>query len=671
MTPTSTSQRRQLFLASCTIAFTLLTSSFVLPAAFQKLTDYYASDNSRNNNATSLERWIDLQRPSARRDEDDYDVDNIITVDFSGADNDNNDNGLIPAASILSATDLTHLAYDSSCLSEEGHHVIGARYLEERRSAAAAATMMSVDQMGNNHESHRRLEFGSDELLTDDSSQDGPSLFIDNANLQYLRGGTMSDTYGSDVDSKRQDGSEDDSRAATRIEKTKLMSPKKMLLRTASSATTSLDDNHHNQNHRRDYDQLQSNHNDNLDKASVNQRNLINDYDVSTEQEEEGWSTHTGAAEIIAPPPSNTDAQLLQQHIMDYVDAQLGGVEEDISMNNAGGAGGGDDGSSTITNEEDEEEDDDEELYERLQQVMKVTQSLHRQFGGTPPPLTTSTTNNNATNTNTMTQYSHTSQHSRQRLLTGSYATWQWYDRSNLASPLNLKLNKVSRVNYAFFQSDTDGYIFGTDSWADPNVLNGPYDFSVSRDKLPSYCQGGRGRDDGKNIPNGGGLLGKIRRTRQRRRTQLSFGNVNDDQPQCEHFERCHRNFPNSKVCNTHKYKEGLIYLAHASGAEIYPSIGGWTLSGSFPTVAADVDKRRRFARECVGLIEDYGFDGIDIGEFFVVVFVSILWFVCLLTSDTIHYTSSIHNQHQTGSTQGTDLTVDLKGIERTSTDCC
>ena len=92
------------------------------------------------------------------------------------------------------------------------------------------------------------------------------------------------------------------------------------------------------------------------------------------------------------------------------------------------------------------------------------------------------------------------------------------------------------------------------------------------------------------------------------------IGDVNNNPP-CEHFERCHRNFPNSKVCNVHKYQEGLIYLAHKSGAEIYPSIGGWTLSGSFPTVAADVDKRKRFAKECVGLIEDYGFDGIDIGE--------------------------------------------------------
>eukprot|EP00804_Cyclotella_cryptica_P024464 CCRYP_017568-RB/>CCRYP_017568-RB protein AED:0.03 eAED:0.03 QI:1933/1/1/1/1/0.81/11/100/1752 len=45
----------------------------------------------------------------------------------------------------------------------------------------------------------------------------------------------------------------------------------------------------------------------------------------------------------------------------------------------------------------------------------------------------------------------------------------------------------------------------------------------------------------------------------------------------------------------------------------VYPSIGGWTLSSSFPAVAADPQKRNRFARECVGLIADYGFDGIDI----------------------------------------------------------
>lgn len=29
----------------------------------------------------------------------------------------------------------------------------------------------------------------------------------------------------------------------------------------------------------------------------------------------------------------------------------------------------------------------------------------------------------------------------------------------------------MQRVNFAFFQTDKDGYLFGTDSWADPHCL--------------------------------------------------------------------------------------------------------------------------------------------------------------------------------------------------------
>eukprot|EP00986_Skeletonema_menzelii_P012857 scaffold7247_cov143-Skeletonema_menzelii.AAC.4 len=578
-------KRRQILLASCTIAFALLASSFLQ-------TKLNAFDNSsfNANNVTSLERWIDLQRPSHRRDEEGIVSNLAVTELLPGVeDESNNNNNSGNDMSMITATDLTHLSYDSSCLSDEGHHVLGARYLEERRRSAVTVE----EELPENQSNRRRLDgeifLRDDELvLTNDNidgmSQDGP-FGDDSSNWQYLRGGSsMSDTSSNAVDNKILDGG--NKRAAvSSIQKTKMMSPKKMLLRTAASAS--------NQNQ---HDELKPNANiHNHDEASTH-RDLIDDYD------EEGWTSHRGE---IAPPPSNSDAQLLQQHIMEYVNGQHDG-QEDINMNTAAAAG-----DEPHVKEEEETSD---ELYLRMQQVMKVTQSLHRQFGGTPPP---STTTDNDNTTDTMVQYSHTSQHSRQRLLTGSYATWQWYDRSNLASPVNLNLNKVSRVNYAFFQSDTDGYIFGTDSWADPNVLNGPYDFSIGRDQLPSYCQGGRGRDDGKNIQQDGGLNQIPGRTRRRRRTQLSFGDVNDDLPPCEHFERCHRNFPDSKVCNVHNYKEGLIYLSHQAGAEIYPSIGGWTLSGSFPTVAADVDKRRRFAKECVGLIQDYGFDGIDIGECF------------------------------------------------------
>ena len=47
--------------------------------------------------------------------------------------------------------------------------------------------------------------------------------------------------------------------------------------------------------------------------------------------------------------------------------------------------------------------------------------------------------------------------------------------------------------------------------------------------------------------------------------------------------------------------------------AEIYPSIGGWTLSDNFPTLAASAASRANFANQCVDLIKEYDFDGIDI----------------------------------------------------------
>ncbi len=44
---------------------------------------------------------------------------------------------------------------------------------------------------------------------------------------------------------------------------------------------------------------------------------------------------------------------------------------------------------------------------------------------------------------------------------------------------------------------------------------------------------------------------------------------------------------------------------------EVYPSIGGWTLSDPFPALAANEATRLTFAANCVKLIEDYDFDGI------------------------------------------------------------
>lgn len=49
-------------------------------------------------------------------------------------------------------------------------------------------------------------------------------------------------------------------------------------------------------------------------------------------------------------------------------------------------------------------------------------------------------------------------------------AGWQWYDRDKLADPSNMNFRKVQRVNYAFFQPDVQGNIYGTDRWGDPQV---------------------------------------------------------------------------------------------------------------------------------------------------------------------------------------------------------
>jgi chitinase len=57
--------------------------------------------------------------------------------------------------------------------------------------------------------------------------------------------------------------------------------------------------------------------------------------------------------------------------------------------------------------------------------------------------------------------------------------------------------------------------------------------------------------------------------------------------------------------------EKGLIGRAHSQGALVYPSIGGWSLSGVFPELSADASARRNFAKNCVGLIREYNFDGI------------------------------------------------------------
>ena len=142
------------------------------------------------------------------------------------------------------------------------------------------------------------------------------------------------------------------------------------------------------------------------------------------------------------------------------------------------------------------------------------------------------------------------------------YISRQWYDRDSLAKPSNLDHSKVTRYNFAFFQINEKGDIWGTDSWADSIVLLGDSDWNPAEGAV-QYCSW-----DAPGEP---------------------------------------------PACGARQYETGLISQAHSAGVEVYPSIGGWTLSGNFPKLAASATSRVDFANNCVKLIEAYDFDGIDI----------------------------------------------------------
>lgn len=56
-----------------------------------------------------------------------------------------------------------------------------------------------------------------------------------------------------------------------------------------------------------------------------------------------------------------------------------------------------------------------------------------------------------------------------------------------------------------------------------------------------------------------------------------------------------------------------LIDLGHQAGKKVMASIGGWSMSKHFPEMAADPVKRATFISGCQNLINQYGFDGIDL----------------------------------------------------------
>lgn len=62
----------------------------------------------------------------------------------------------------------------------------------------------------------------------------------------------------------------------------------------------------------------------------------------------------------------------------------------------------------------------------------------------------------------------------------GYYPNWQWYDRAKLVNPMTIDYSKYSILNYAFFKPNPDGTIVSTDTWADDNLLLGPFNWQTS-----------------------------------------------------------------------------------------------------------------------------------------------------------------------------------------------
>lgn len=56
-----------------------------------------------------------------------------------------------------------------------------------------------------------------------------------------------------------------------------------------------------------------------------------------------------------------------------------------------------------------------------------------------------------------------------------------------------------------------------------------------------------------------------------------------------------------------------MIKIAHDHGVKVMASIGGWSMCKHFPEMAADPVKRGRFINDCVTLVTQYNFDGIDL----------------------------------------------------------
>ena len=144
-----------------------------------------------------------------------------------------------------------------------------------------------------------------------------------------------------------------------------------------------------------------------------------------------------------------------------------------------------------------------------------------------------------------------------QKVISGYYPSWRWYERDKLVQPATLDYSRYDIINYAFLDVEADGSLSLSDPWADKNLLLGPINSALAP---PGYDQ-------------------------------------------------------SKDLGNPAYHKSGLRFsdYAHKNKVRFVVSIGGWTHSENFPAVAADPQKRARFASQCASIVQLYQLDGIDI----------------------------------------------------------
>lgn len=136
------------------------------------------------------------------------------------------------------------------------------------------------------------------------------------------------------------------------------------------------------------------------------------------------------------------------------------------------------------------------------------------------------------------------------------FPSWKWYNRGKLVNPATIDYSKYTALLYAFYQPNPDGSISPFDPRADKTLLLGEIDPAAPA----GYA------------------------------SQRGLGNE-----------------------EWHVPGTSLVDRAHEAGVKVLISVGGWTMSDQFASIAASEEKRQNFAHYCNQLVRTYRVDGVDI----------------------------------------------------------